>query len=313
MDDKFVYPCDLHGHTNRSDGNDTPAEFIEYAAARGVKIAAITDHDIVPPQTVVVDNEEIEISSFAKSKGVQLIKGIEISCETQIEDVHLICFGCNWKDTFFKELDRFTVLSKVKSYQKLTERLTELGMCINWQEVLENNENVPEERIQKKMIFEVMASKGYAENWGEAKLMVKKDSRICIKREKPDAVDVIQNVHRMGGVVILAHPYLIEDEIEYQGKRISRSDFIEVLIEAGLDGIEACYTYDKTSYGGSLSKKEIYDEVIEEYGRRIRIISGGSDYHGDRKKGVQNPRELGECGITEEEFYENPHLKALSL
>lgn len=38
---------------------------------------------------------------------------------------------------------------------------------------------------------------------------------------------------------------------------MSRQEFIEVLIEAGLDGIEASYTYDKTSYGGTMTKDEI--------------------------------------------------------
>ena len=40
------YECDLHGHTNRSDGNDSPVEYIRHAVHRGVKILAITDHDL---------------------------------------------------------------------------------------------------------------------------------------------------------------------------------------------------------------------------------------------------------------------------
>ena len=76
------YECDLHGHTNRSDGNDTPAEFILHAVERGVRIAAITDHDVIPPDTVTIDGKEEEILSFAKRHGLQLLKGTEISCET---------------------------------------------------------------------------------------------------------------------------------------------------------------------------------------------------------------------------------------
>ena len=40
----------------------------------------------------------------------------------------------------------------------------------------------------------------------------------------------------------------------------------------------------------------------ERYADRGLIISGGSDYHADGKKGVKNPREIGECGITREDF-----------
>ena len=46
------YECDLRGHTNRSDGNDSPVEYIRHAVHRGVKILAITDHDIVPPEMI---------------------------------------------------------------------------------------------------------------------------------------------------------------------------------------------------------------------------------------------------------------------
>ena len=185
-------------------------------------------------------------------------------------------------------------------------------MEISWEEVLDNHGHpVSEEQVQKKMLFELMARKGYMPNWQEAKLYVKNAKEIKIKREKPDAVSVIQEVHRMGGIVILAHPYLISEPVSYQGKEISREKFIEILIEAGLDGIEASYTYDKTSYGGKQTASEIKKEVEDKYRRRGLIISGGSDYHADGRKGVKNPREIGECGITEEEFMQYNSLVSL--
>ena len=90
----------------------------------------------------------------------------------------------------------------------------------------------------------------------------------------------------------------------------SVNTYIEKLIEAGLDGIEASYTYYKTSYSGKLTKQEIYDDIREYYGDRL-FISGGSDYHADGKKGVKNPREIGDCGITLEEFLANDRLVAM--
>lgn len=306
------YECDLHGHTNRSDGNDTPAEFILHAVERGVRIAAITDHDVIPPDTVTIDGTEEEILSFAKRNGLQLLKGTEISCETWIDDTHLVCFGCDWNDPYFHELDIFSAKSKIGSYKKLAKELTKKGMPISWEEILDNNGNpVPEEQVQKKMLFELMARKGYMESWQEAKLYVKNAKDIVIKREKPDAVSVIREIHRMRGIVILAHPYLISEPVSYQGREISREEFIEILIEAGLDGIESCYTYDKTSYNGDKTAAEIKKEVEEKYGSRGLIISGGSDYHNDGKKGVKNPREIGDCGITVEDFMKYDQLMQL--
>jgi hypothetical protein len=42
------------------------------------------------------------------------------------------------------------------------------------------------------------------------------------------------------------------------------------------------------------------------------FASAGSDYHNDAKKGVKNPRELGECGLTMEEFLAIPNWRAVS-
>ncbi|MBQ9156507.1 MAG: PHP domain-containing protein [Eubacterium sp.] len=305
------HEVDLHGHTTRSDGSDTPEEFILHAKERGVKVCAITDHDVIPPRTVTIDGVERDIQEWAREQGVEVMLGIEVSCETWIDDTHLVCFGCDWDDPFFKELDDFTIKSKVGSYKKLAERLTEKGMPVDWQEVLDNDGHpVPESMVQKKMLFELMARKGYFDSWSDAKLYVKEARDLAIKREKPDAVTVIKEAHRTGGYVIMAHPYLVTEPVTYKGKIIHRSVFIEHLIEAGLDGIEASYTYDKTSYFGKLSKKEIKDEVIQYYGDRL-FISGGSDYHADGKKGVKNPREIGDCGISMEEFLANERLVAM--
>lgn len=306
------YPCDLHGHTKRSDGNDTPLEFITHAVELGMKVVAITDHDVIPPETIEVDGKTVSTVAYAKSKGLDLLLGIEVSCETYLDDVHLVCFGCDWNDPWFKELDDFTIQSKIGGYKKLVAALDASGMPMQWQEVLENNGNPVEEAyVQKKMIFELMTRKGYFPTWQDAKLFVKNNKDIVIKREKPSAFDVIKEIKRMGGIIIMAHPYLVSEPIEFEGKIITRKDYIDLLIEAGLDGIEASYTYDKTSYDGTMTKDEIEKEIIELYASRGLIISGGSDYHNDGKKGVKNPRDIGDSGITLEDFNKYEQLTSL--
>lgn len=306
------FVCDLHGHTNRSDGSDTPLEYLQHATKRKMKIVAITDHDKIPPETVVTEDGKIQIMDYAKLLGLILLKGIEISCETDIEDVHLVCFGCDWKSEYFRELEAYTVRNKIKSYKELVNRLSRIGMKISWDELLQNHGSPIEETdIQKKLIFNLMAEKGYTRDWSEAKLFVKNTPELQVQREKPTAVSVIREVHRQGGIVILAHPYLISEYVRYNGMIIKRKELIDSLIDAGLDGIEGRYTYDKTSYAGTLTKEEIYQEISQRYRGRIPIISGGSDYHGDQKRGVLNPRDIGECGLTEQEFYQNELLVKL--
>lgn len=310
---KNRYECDLHCHTTRSDGADTPLELIENAKRAGLKVLAVTDHDIRPPRTVrTEDGSETDIVELAKEKGIILLRGIEISCQTKVEDVHILCFGCDWSDPFFSKLEDSVVASKIESYKELLKRLEECGMPVAWEEVLDRGGvRIAEEHVQKKRIFEIMAEKGYVPDWSDAKLLVKNDSRLKTERKKPDPVAVIGEVHRCGGICILAHPFLISDQIVIGTEKMNREEYIERLIAAGVDGIEACYTYSKTSYDGNLSDKEIEEYVRETYAKRLPVISGGSDYHADHKKGVKNARMLGESGITYEYFRQNRMLNSL--
>lgn len=308
------YLCDLHMHTNRSDGSDSPKELIDNAADLGMAVIAITDHDIRPPATITTDDGVVDITDYARSKGLLLLRGIEISCETDIEDTHIVGFGCDWSSPYFDKLEESVINSKIDSYKKLITALNAGGFAITWEEVLGNNGSpVPEEAIQKKMLFELMARKGFVKSWSDAKLLMKNTPQYQINRKKPTAASAIQAIRDTGGISILAHPYLIADTVIYKGDSISRDQFIRSLIAVGLNGIEANYTYDKTSYGGSMTKDQIAKEVTERYGALVDLISGGSDYHADQKKGVVNARAIGEAGIDVDYFHSNRFLKKYHL
>lgn len=303
---------DLHCHTTRSDGADTPWELIRQAQKAGMKIIAITDHDVRPPEKITEDGMEFDIEEYAAGKGIVLLRGIEISCETTVEDCHIVCFGCDWSDSFFVKLEEDIVLSKIESYRQLVRKLTDFGMPVTWEEVLENGGYpITEEQVQKKMIFELLARKGYVKDWSAAKLLVKNTPEFQVLRRKPDPAEVIRQVHRCGGIAIMAHPYLINDPVHYADKTVSRTEYIEYLIDAGLDGIEANYPYEKTSYAGVMGSAEIEQEVRKKYASKIPVISGGSDYHADVKKGAKKVRNLGEGGLDPEEFGENKILQGL--
>ena len=149
------YLVDLHTHSTRSDGADTPQQLIDHAAALGMKVIAITDHDIRPPGEIRVaaaaaekgtpgektdEGESVLVDAvdYARSKGLQLLRGIEISCETTAEDCHLVCLGCDWEVPFFDSLEQAVVESKIGSYRELVRRLDADGMHMTWEEVLEN-------------------------------------------------------------------------------------------------------------------------------------------------------------------------------
>lgn len=301
-----TFPVDLHAHTTRSDGNDTPLELLENAAACGLKVVAITDHDVLPPEAVEQNGVSRPLAEVAADLGIGVLRGIEVSCDTYVDDVHIVGFGCDWSSPVLRWMPELAVTSKTTSYRMLVENLRAVGMDrLLWEDLLAGHKA---EDIQKKHIFELIAQKGYAPTWQAAKIMVRDNPAYDVKREKPDPVKAIQSLHETGGIAILAHPYLIDETVMLDGTTCTREVYIRRLIKAGLDGIETRYTYDKTSYKGTLSPEAIRLEVEALYGPCVSILSGGSDYHADHRKGVANPRRLGDAGVTVEYFLNHPVL-----
>lgn len=314
------YVCDLHCHTTRSDGNDSPRELIENAAAAGIAVLGLTDHDIVPPQTLVRANgTETGCVEYAHSLGVTLVPGYEFSCDTFVDDVHICAYGCDWNHPALLAEIAAAERSKVDGYRELCVLLTRKGMPLDWEhDILWQSQPGgsvvirKDEAVQRKHIFEAMAAKGYTPTWSDAKILVRDDPELNVRRRKIDPCAAICLIHECGGVAILAHPYLIDASVVPEGcGAITREVYIEKLISAGLDGIEAAYAYDKTSYQGTQTPEEIEAEVRARYGARLRFISGGSDYHADHKKGGKKVRQIGERGISREEF--GPLARALGL
>lgn len=304
------YECDLHCHTDRSDGKDTPKEFIDNAIKLGMKAVAITDHDINPPGSVSVNGMEVDIRSYAHDRGLTLALGYEFSTDTYVNDVHIVGYELEWLAKPVQHEIARAKKSKGDAYHKLCETLTSNGMPIDYEnEILQftdvngiTHRRDPEE-VQRKFIFEKMAEKGYAESWGAAKILVQNDPKLNVRREKIAPLKALKIIHDCGGIAILAHPHLIDEVVEPQGLgKMTRYEYIDRLIENGLDGIEARYTYNKTSYKGKKTVVEIEKEIKERYGKRL-YISGGSDYHGI-KPGAKEPREIGEAGISYKEFCE---------
>lgn len=276
-----------------------------------MKVIAITDHDIVPDEIMQVDGITISTIEYGRKKNLNVLLGIEYSCDSDVDDVHIIALGCEWthKDLVLEEDMR---RSKTEAYKKLTEVLSDNGIKISWNELLEFDSNYrAAEDVQRKHIFELIAAKGYTKTWQEAKIMVRDNPKYNVRRDKIHPVRAIEIIHNAGGLAILAHPYLIDEVICRYNKKISRSDYIQNLVDAGLDGIEAAYPYSKTSYKGYMKEAEIEKEIIDTYSRKIKIISGGSDYHNDAKKGVKIPRMIGEKGISWECFSGNKYLSDL--
>jgi predicted metal-dependent phosphoesterase TrpH len=73
---------DLHVHTSYSDGSCSPYEIVEKAKLSGLSAIAITDHDTMGGLP--------EAREAAKSFGIEIIRGIEISTNACKGKLHVL-------------------------------------------------------------------------------------------------------------------------------------------------------------------------------------------------------------------------------
>lgn len=302
---KAQYPFDMHCHSVRSDGGDTYEELCAVAVSRGVRAFVVADHDVTAD---LFPNGE-PLAAFGKKRGAYILPAIEFSCDTLVPDVHIIGLGCDFSKSSFSDFEQQMARSKMEGYRKIVRLLIEDGMLISWESVCSPKGGAPidEMALQGKHIFNAIAACGGASDWSAAKKMIQTTPRYAaVKREKIDPREAIAMIRDAGGFSILAHPHLIMGH----PRDMTRAQYIDRLIDAGLEGIEAAYPYDKTSYRGTHTPLAIERMVREAYQGRL-FLSGGSDYHNDAKSGSKNPRLMGEKGLFAQDILQNEKLCAI--
>ena len=111
---------DLHTHSNCSDGALTPAELVARAAAAGVEVLALTEHD------TVAGLEDADHS--AGVHGLRLVPGVEISASWRAQAIHVLGL---WIDPASAELRGVLEMQAERRrarMRKICARLEKLGL-----------------------------------------------------------------------------------------------------------------------------------------------------------------------------------------
>jgi len=250
---------DLHTHTTASDGTLTPRELVQAAARRGVRVLAVTDHDSTEGVRDACDEA-------TRHPPLTIVPGLEINCDVPGAEVHVLGYYVDHEAAWFQEFLREQRVERAARVERITARLTELGMPIDPAEVFAI---VKEGSAGRPHVAQVMVQRGYVSSVREAfdrYLHANGPANVPRRRLSPaEAVRVIRRAH---GVPVFAHPGLAE-----------RDAIIPELIEVGLMGIEAIYAEH------SSTQTAHYKELCRAHGL---VATGGSDYHGERS-GRTNP------------------------
>ena len=266
---------DLHVHSTRSDGTYTPTELVNYAMEKGLKAFALTDHD-------TVDGIE-EALKAAKGKPIEVIPGIEYSTEYRKRDVHILGLFIDYHAPVFLEyLKRFQA-SRIERNHKLCRNLQGAGFNITYEALLDE---FPNAVITRAHYAKYLLAHGYVKSMVEAFDRYLGDhTPYFVHREKITPEEVIDITRKAGGIPILAHPTL------YKLGREQLDILISTLTDAGLMGLEAIYsTY-------SPSEESQMKALAKKYNL---MISGGSDFHGATKPGLDLGCGYGRLFIHEE-------------
>ena len=276
---------DLHSHSNRSDGKESPTQVFEYAAEAGVTVLALTDHDTTTGWA--------EGAAAAAKLGIGFVPGIEVTTRAKVLvgernryiSVHMLAYLPDPKYKPLANEMHDTVGSREIRAMGITDRLAK-DFPITWDLVLEMLEDGA--TIGRPAIADALVKLGVVADRAEAfRGPLDKHGPYYIATDTTDTFDAIKLIREAGGVPVIAHP------LTDLGPGVARGDLpeehFEKLIDAGLMGFEVYHRE---------VPENARDWLLMLAQKHDLIVTGSSDYHGIHGK----PNRLGENTTAPEMF-----------
>lgn len=261
---------DLHVHSTRSDGTYSPTELVDYAIEKGLTAFALTDHDTVDGlEEALTYAADLRAGSPESVTVPEVIPGIEFSTEYEGRDVHIVGLYIDYTTTEFTDYLKHFVDSRTMRNQKMCKLLSDAGIDISYEKLLDEFSDCV---ITRAHYAKYLLNHGYVKSMKEAfERYVGDYCPYFVPREKVTPAQAVELILKAGGIPILAHPILYR----MSDKRLDK--LVSELTDVGLIGIEAIYsTY-------STSEERQIRSLAQKYGL---LVSGGSDFHGSNKPGL---------------------------
>lgn len=258
--------ADLQSHSRYSDGALEPAEVVRLAAAAGVQLLALSDHD-----TVAGIDEALDA---AREHAIGLVSATEISAvDAGYEDLHVLGYAIDHHDALLLERLADARADREHRAEQMTELLRGLGFEVD-------DAPLAERRAAGKPVGRphlAAAVLRHPANAGRLRAEGHDDVSSFIpaylipgapayaRRTRPAVAEAIGWIHDAGGVAVWAHPFWDVDVDQ------AVLDAIERYRAAGLDGVEAFYvTHDE-------HQTRLLSDRCAELGL---LATASSDFHG---------------------------------
>ncbi len=252
---------DLHTHTTCSDGTLTPKELLYYAKEKGLDAIAITDHDCLR------GIEEAE--NYAKELNIHLIKGLEFAALYNGTEIHILGLFVDTNDEKFLKIVDDIETGRFDRNAEMVRRFNKLNIPITIDDL---NQGDPHKVITRSHFAEYLVDNNFVSDKDTAFDTYLYDGcDTYLPREYYTPKVIFDIIHNAGGIAILAHPNFYGFDFD------KMRDMMVEFSQDGCDGVEGYYpTYTK-------EEGEFIRRVAEELNL---TISGGSDFHGATKPGL---------------------------
>jgi len=248
--------ADLHIHSTHSDGSSTVEELLHRAQKAGLTTISITDHDTT--------NALEEARSLALGTGIEVVSGVELSTSHGDAEVHILGYFFDHQSPGLQSYLAHCRTARLRRAERMVEKLNGLNIPLRLESVLEQ---AGTGSIGRPHIANALVEEGLTENYYEAfSRYIGNGKPAYESKDQVTSAEAVDLLAEAGGLSFVAHPGTMIDE-----------RLLKELIQAGIDGVEVVHP----SHSPDLVK--YYRGIVHEY---FLLESGGSDYHGIKKGGV---------------------------
>jgi 3',5'-nucleoside bisphosphate phosphatase len=257
---------DLQSHSLHSDGALAPAGVVAHAAAAGVRLVALTDHD-------TTDGVE-EARAAARAHGIAFSPAAELSAvHGAYEDLHVLGYQLDTDDADLRAALHDFRADRARRIDDMANRLRELGFELD-PAPLEARRLAGKPIGRPHLADAVLAHPVNAPRL-EAEGIDGRDALFppylvpgapaYVPRSRPTVPQAIEVIHAAGGVAVWAHPLW---DLDSMAEALAT---IETFAGAGLDGVECFYPSHTAEQTRALHAAA---------GGRGLLITGSADFHG---------------------------------